>query len=123
MAAHTLQPSGLVLRLGTYLLRPTVSVSEVFLTFICVCPEPVLINDRVFAPGLADLSEDASPDILGGATLGGINPWCETRPFWSHFHVKNDHFAKTGSGQTQGKLRTQVTLSRPRFTPAHVLPG
>jgi hypothetical protein len=87
MAAHTLQPSGLVLRLGTYSVQQSVSLK--FLTFsICVCPEPVLINDRFFAPGLADLSEDASPDILGGATLGGINPWCETRPFWSQFHVK-----------------------------------
>ena len=33
-------------------------------------------------------------------------------PFLSHFYTTNDHFTKTGSGLTYGKLKKEVPLRR-----------
>jgi hypothetical protein len=50
----------------------------------------------------------------GGGTLPGEISnvtWCEKTPLFAPFAYKNDHFAKTGSGQTWGKLKKDAVFS------------
>ena len=40
----------------------------------------------------------------------GMASRCENTPLLDHFHTKTDHFAKTDSGQPQGKLKSYEVL-------------
>jgi hypothetical protein len=44
----------------------------------------------------------------GGAEVVSL-PWCGKRLISEPLLYQNDHFAKTGSGQTQAKLRKRAT--------------
>jgi hypothetical protein len=85
--------------------------------FPAVCPEPVLANHRLFVPNLSWQIVEAQKqkrrlfslctaagiacggrDILESFTGAGVRN--RKRVSVRRFHTKNDHFTKTGSGQT-----------------------
>jgi hypothetical protein len=49
---------------------------------------------------------------LQGYIDGGLRPKVRKTPLFEPFIYENEHFTKTGSGQTEGKLKKEVRFSQ-----------
>ena len=61
-----------------------------------------------------DVGEKASKTAV---CWDAFEHWCAKTVFLSHLYIKHDHFAKTGSGQTWGKLKKRTVF--PQVAAAH----
>jgi hypothetical protein len=52
-------------------------------------------------------------DVFAAPTWSAAYPIPAKNGIFEPFIYKNDHFAKTGSGQTQGKLKNEVPFFAP----------
>jgi crotonobetainyl-CoA:carnitine CoA-transferase CaiB-like acyl-CoA transferase len=69
----------------------------------------MLSNPQYQTPrGRREAYDVFKPELERALSKKTVAEWCgkETRPFAPFVQYTNDHFTKTGSGQTQGKLKT-----------------